>query len=293
VFVVTSAVPSALLAASLIRVPTIVYVGELFDRGFVGGGARRAGLALLRLFTACAADGVIACSRAVERQFAGERARLHLRTIYPGVPEELGLPAVAAARSRLGVVGGPCIAVLGNIGEARGQDTLVRALPAIRERFPDVRCVIAGATLPRAPDVRFTAYLRRLVSALELDNVVIFSGFVEAVEDVYAACDLVVNPARVNEALGRVALEALASGRPVVATRVGAVDEVLRDGIDAVLVPADDPATLAAAAVRLLDDPTLASRLVASGRARVRADFAEARGRDEFLAFVRHVTATR
>jgi glycosyltransferase involved in cell wall biosynthesis len=106
---------------------------------------------------------------------------------------------------------------------------------------------------------------------------------------VYAAVDVVVNPARVSEAFGRVAVEALAAGRPVVATRVGAVAEVLRPGEDALIVEPDDPHAIAAAVVRLWRDPELRHRLVASGYERVRERFREDDAARAFVAVVKEV----
>ena len=80
---------------------------------------------------------------------------------------------------------------------------------------------------------------------------------------------MVVNPARFAEPFGRVAAEALVAGRPVVASRIGAIPEVVRDGRDGLLVEPDDPEALADAVIRLLDDSALAERLVRSGRERV------------------------
>jgi glycosyltransferase involved in cell wall biosynthesis len=129
----------------------------------------------------------------------------------------------------------------------------------------------------------------RLAERLEVDDLVVFAGFVDPVADVYAAADVVVNASRVSEGLGMVALEALAAGRPVVATRVGAVTEVLRDGREALLVEPDDAAALARAIERLWTDGNLRRRLVSEGRARVLRDFPEASGVNAFSRVVERV----
>jgi len=68
-------------------------------------------------------------------------------------------------------------------------------------------------------------------------------------------------------------VESLLQGRPVVATRIGGLPEVVRDGETGLLVPADDPRALADAVIRLLEDPQLAAALGAAGRADARARF--------------------
>jgi glycosyltransferase involved in cell wall biosynthesis len=105
---------------------------------------------------------------------------------------------------------------------------------------------------------------------------VVFAEPTDAMADVYAAADVVVNPARMEEAFGRVAPEALIAGRPVVATSVGAIPEVIRDGVDGLLVPRDDHEARAAAVRRHLDEPARASDLTASGRKAVLEKFGEA-----------------
>jgi glycogen(starch) synthase len=84
---------------------------------------------------------------------------------------------------------------------------------------------------------------------------------------VYAAADAVLVPSRVDEPFGLVALEAMGLGRPVVATARGGAAEYLRDGINALTVPPDDPEALAAAVRRLADDPGLRARLREGGLA--------------------------
>jgi glycosyltransferase involved in cell wall biosynthesis len=85
------------------------------------------------------------------------------------------------------------------------------------------------------------------------------------VRDVLAALDVFVLPSR-TEGMSNALLEAMATGLPVVATAVGGTPEVIADGSSGLLVPVDDPAAMAAAIVRVLDDPSLAGRLGAAAR---------------------------
>jgi glycosyltransferase involved in cell wall biosynthesis len=96
----------------------------------------------------------------------------------------------------------------------------------------------------------------------------LFLGYQEEVAPFYAAFDAMILPS-INEGTPVSAIEALAAGRPVVATRVGGVPDVVREGEDGFLVEAGDVDALAERLSRLAADPELRERLGAAGRARV------------------------
>ena len=154
-----------------------------------------------------------------------------------------------------------------------GQDVALRALPIVRRHCPRARLLVVGAPNPRAVDKEFAASLPELAQQLGIADDVVFAGAVEEMADVYAAADVVLNPVRTAESFGRVMAEALVAGTPVVASRVGAVPEVIRDEVDALLIQPDDPVRLAGAAVRILQDEELSRRLVVRGQERVRTTF--------------------
>jgi glycosyltransferase involved in cell wall biosynthesis len=279
VVVVTTVLPAVLLAAWLERIPRVVYVAEIHGRDWRRRpGARLWGAAVARA-TARLADRVVCCSATVARRFPGNRRRLVVA--YPPIGDEPVAGDRERGRDRYGIAADePCLAVVGALSEGRGQDVALRALALIRRRLPAARLLIVGEPHPLPVDVAFAQGLERLARELGVAGAVTFAPVTDVLADVYAAADLVVNPARVAESFGRVAAEALVARRPVVASCVGAVPEVVRDGRDALLVPPGDSAALAEAAVRLLTDGELAQRLVRSGRGRVLARF----GRDQDLA---------
>jgi glycosyltransferase involved in cell wall biosynthesis len=284
VVAVTTVLPALVFAARLERIKVVVYAAELHE----SSALRRFWGALLACGTAVLADGVVCCSELVARQFP-RRIRTPLAVAYPPIGAECAGGDRTAARARYGVEGArPCIAVIGSISRGRGQDVALRALPAIRARHPEVRLLIVGAPHPRRVDLEFAHGLRALMVDLELEDAVVYAEPTDAIAEVYAAADLVVNPARHPEAFGRVAPEALVAGRPVVATRVGAIREVVRDGMDALLVEPDEPEALAGAVVWLMEDPVRATGMVEAGRARVLEQF----GHEQDLAAWQTVVET-
>jgi GT2 family glycosyltransferase/glycosyltransferase involved in cell wall biosynthesis len=262
---VTTMLPAVPIAARLERVPALVYCGELFDRGFRGGAARALASRALAVLTARLAAVIIACSDTVAGQFMEASAKVE--TVYPPVGERYAHGDAARLRARLGI--DPEVPVLASVGyltEGRGQDLLVRAMPAILERLPEARYVLTGDPFPRPQDLAYRDRLVALVDELGLGDSVIVAGHVEEIADVYAAADVVVNPARFNEPFGRVPFEAAVAGRPAVVTRVGAIPELLRDGESALIVEPEDARGLADAVVRALTEPELAARLVDGSR---------------------------
>lgn len=283
VVVVSCTVPSALAAARRERVPTIAYVAEILSQG---PRRRRLGLPLIRL-TASWASVIVTSSDTVAGQLP-RSARRRARTIYPGIDADAFSGADAGTIRRRYRVdeASPCLAVVGNITHGRAQDVAVRALSLLRSRFPAIHCLFAGIALDRARDRRYESELRKLVGQYGLDRHVTFAGFVPNVADIYAAADIVLSPARVPEGFGRVAVEALAAHRPVVATRVGAIPEILRDGQHALLVEPGDAQALAVAVTRLWEDVELREHIVERGREHVIRAFDERESTSAFLDVV-------
>jgi glycogen(starch) synthase len=149
---------------------------------------------------------------------------------------------------------------VGRLHRQKGVDTLIRALPLL----PPAASVLLVGDGPERPA------LQRLAGELGVADRVTVTGFLPhgMVPGLVAGADVVVLPSRYEE-LGTALVEAMAAGRPVVATRVGGIPELVRDGVDGLLVPPDDPEALAKAVIRVLANPVLAAELGASGRARV------------------------
>ncbi|HYH61013.1 MAG TPA: glycosyltransferase family 4 protein [Solirubrobacterales bacterium] len=284
--VVTSVVlPTALLAARLEGVPTILYAGEILDEPRVESRARKvAGRFLIRLGHG-SASAIVACSDRVGRQYASRMAKVVI--VNPSIGPRYARGEAERFCREHEIANGPLIVAVGALSHGRGQDVLVRALPRIQAKHPNARLAIVGAAHPRDVDREFEASLVGLANGIAPESIT-FTGFQERVEDAYAAADVVVNPAR-YESFGRVAFEAIVAGRPVVSTTAGGIPDVLRDGDDALLVPPDDAAELGDAVSRLLAEPDLAASLVASGQARVERDLQPEHALERFKDVVHSV----
>jgi glycosyltransferase involved in cell wall biosynthesis len=143
----------------------------------------------------------------------------------------------------------------------KGVDVAVSALGRIRERHPDAVLVVLGEGSER---LRLTG------------EGVYLPGRVGDVAAWYRRAELVVHPVR-WEGFGLALLEAMLASKPVVASAVSSVPEIVVDGETGILVPPDDPRALADAVTRLLDDPERAAALGREGLARARAEFSLAR----------------
>lgn len=138
----------------------------------------------------------------------------------------------------------------------------LRVLARVRAVHPDASLAMAGQ------DNGLLAEMRREAERLGLRDAVRFPGFLDGAGKIREgrAADIFINTNRVDNTPVAV-IEAGAMGLPVVATDVGGVSELIRDGDTGLLVPDDDDEAMAAAVLRLVDDPDLARRLSANGRA--------------------------
>jgi len=153
------------------------------------------------------------------------------------------------------------LGMAGRLEPAKGHSDLLKAFARLAPANPKLHLVIMGSGQLREA-------LEKQRDDLGLQSRVHFLGWVEDLISAMAALDIFVLSSH-YEGLGVVLLEALALERPVVSTRVGGTQDILEDGVHGLFAPAHDPAALAAAVQRLLDDPGLASRLAAAGKEKV------------------------
>ncbi|HOA34841.1 MAG TPA: glycosyltransferase family 4 protein [Bacillota bacterium] len=160
-----------------------------------------------------------------------------------------------AVRQKFAAPGEKIIFFIGRLVREKGVQLLLEALPMIRDRFPNVRAVIAG----QGP---YAEELHRLSLNLGLDRQVTFAGFIdeETRNQLYAHADVAVFPSH-YEPFGLVALEAMATGTPVVVSDTGGFSETVNHGVNGIRAATGNAADLAGQVCALLGNPGLARRL--------------------------------
>ena len=206
-------------------------------------------------------DQLIAVSKASESKLIDEgRATVPLRLIYNGVdlqrydhqepcctlPEEYGMEP-----------GSQIVGVVARLEPEKGHPTLLEAWPGVLRAVPDAYLLIVGEGSRRDA-------LEAQARELRIAHRVVFTGRRDDVPAVTAALDVAVLPSY-REAQGLTILEAMALSRPVVASNVGGIPEMIEDGVTGLLVPPHDAAALTAAIVRLLRDHPYADMLGRAG----------------------------
>jgi glycosyltransferase involved in cell wall biosynthesis len=202
----------------------------------------------------------------------GVRARRHL-TIYDGIDCERFAPGGGAAvRRELGIAAGaPVVGIVGHIQSWKGQDLVVQAMAQLRDRHPDLRCLVVGGVHRQGAD--YAERMRRRIADERLEQQVILTGARRDVAACLDAMDVAIHSSTNPEPFGRVLIEAMALARPLIAPREGGPLEIVVDGETGILVPPRDAGALAAAIDRLVADPGLRLRMGAAARARVDAVF--------------------
>jgi glycosyltransferase involved in cell wall biosynthesis len=209
-------------------------------------------------------DSTILVSRYVGDYVAARGVTLpRPEVIYNGIALER-LLAVDEPPFPDGRPGPPRVAMIARLDEAKDHETLLAAAQALARRGRPIALALAG-------DGPYRARLEEEARRRAID--VRFLGFVVDLPSLFCETDIAVLSTRF-EGFGLAIVEAMAAGRPVVATRVAAVPEVLDDGVEGLLVPPRDPDALAAAIAALADDPTRARAMGLAGRARAATRYA-------------------
>jgi glycosyltransferase involved in cell wall biosynthesis len=226
------------------------------------------------------ADKVITITEALAR-FQIERVGLpadKVEVIHYGLDE---LPAAWGSNPAADISpGARVLLAVCRLETQKGVDIAVRALPEIRTRYPKAELVVLGEGPQRSE-------LEELARSLKVP--VHLLGRVPDVAAWLRRADLLIHPAR-WEGFGLALLEAMLASKPVVATNVSSIPEVVADGETGLLVAPDDPAALAAAVTRVLDDPDSYGE---QGRRRAQSQFSVARMTDKTVAVYETELAAR
>jgi len=251
-----------LLACWLTRTPVIVHV-----KGFEKYSNRERAAAR-RI------DALVPMTKAVE-----EHCRRHgivgRRTvvIYDGIDAAGFAPQrpAAAVRAELGFGDAPCVGVASNIQEWKGQLVLVEAMAEVAQAVPEARALIIGGVHRAGTD--YNARMERRIAELGLRDRVIITGFRNDIADVTSALDVVAHTSVRPEPFGRVILEGMLLGKPVVASAAGGVPELIRDAETGFLFEPGDSHALAARLIRLFREPELRRQIGGAAQQWARAAF--------------------
>jgi glycosyltransferase involved in cell wall biosynthesis len=259
------------LAARVCNVPVVVHTphGHIFYGYY--GRALSACLVTVERWLGRMTDALIALTEAGKQEYVERRIAPveRLRAIYSGIDltaYERDHTTPAAARKALGLPArGPIIGVLGRLVPIKGHGYLVEALPMILEQFPSAMLLVVGEGPERGP-------LTARATSLGVSQHIRMVGAQFDLPSYIAACDVIAQPS-LNEGMGRTVLEALVMGKPVIASRVGGLPELIDHGGNGLLVPPASPSALAHAVCSLLWDQARLRRMSDSARHSVGRQF--------------------
>jgi glycosyltransferase involved in cell wall biosynthesis len=274
-------VPSA-VGARLAGVPLVWHVREAVHNGHLGVRKR-----LLSWLVGTLPDEVIYISKDYQRRMAMRRRGLVIYNFVDFQRFDRNLDGTVV-RERLGIPRTASVALfLGGVSLIKGVMPLSLAIPHVRERVPGFICLVAGRTqIGRAYSLgslwrRLRAQVGRpaeiqkaqaSLSALAAEGMVHLVGFRTDVEQLIAASDVVLFPSTVPH-FPRPVIEAGAMAKAVGASRIGGVEEVVEHERTGLLVPPNDPESLATSIVSILTDRSLAARLGEAGYRQARRLF--------------------
>ena len=163
------------------------------------------------------------------------------------------------------------IGIVGNIKEWKGQETVVRSIPILMKRFPDVKCLVVGGT--SEGDRYYEKRIMDLVDRLDLTRNIIFTGFQKNVPDYINVMDILIHASIEPEPFGRVLLEGMALKKPVVGANGGGVPEIVEEGVSGFTFPPGDAERLAEAVSSIASNDALMKSMGESGYIRLKERF--------------------
>ena len=259
VYINTSVIADYAIAARFFRHKALLHIHEI-PEGFT--------LKVLRALVGWSGADIIFNSRATRASYplAAERngTVIYNGVAGPKVPEPVSYDGTRPLR----------VAMLGRVNRIKGQEVLIEAVrllaPELREK---VQVRIIGSAFE---DQTQETALAELVAQSGLTGEIALEPFTDDAGEAYRWADIVVVPSRRPESLGRVAIEAMSWGRPVISSAIGGLAEVVADGVTGWLVPPGDAAALSARLAGVMLQPGAWAGFAAAARQRYEALFSEA-----------------
>jgi glycosyltransferase involved in cell wall biosynthesis len=170
------------------------------------------------------------------------------------------------------------VGIVGQIGPWKGHEDLIRAFQIVIASEPETQLYVFGQGSKVYED-----YLKQIITELKLEHNVFWQGFVAQKEDIYSTIDILVAPSRYEEPFGLTPVEAGSFGLPVIASKQGGLQEIIRHGETGLLFEPGDIGQLAESIIEVLKDSERRRIMGQEGMARVTALFGKERFVHEFL----------
>lgn len=259
----------AALAGLLAQRPVVWYLRDLMSHEHFGLVQRRMASTISRFLV----SRTIANSRATQDALIRSGGLdEQITVVHNGIDatpfQTVSESEVEAVRNELDLPSSGVVGVFSRLAEWKGQHILLEAL----RDLPDVTALLIGDALFPA-DERYARRLRRDIRTWGLQDQVCMPGFREDVPVLMRACDAVLHTSISPEPFGRVIVEGMLAGRPVIATREGGPGEIITHEVDGLLIPSGDVGALRKMVRRILDHPDEAAALARKGQSRAESAF--------------------
>ncbi len=207
----------------------------------------------------------VTCSAGVKQHIVNQgAAEARVRVVYNGIEATRldGVISSSDARRMLGLLPDqPVVGCVAHLSAKKGQEHLLQAVALLKERFPQLVCLLAG-------EGEMYDTLRRMAAELDIADRVCLLGFRSDVISVMNAMDIVVLPSVAKEGLGLVLVEAALLQKPTIGSNAPGIDEAIADGVTGLLTPPGDATALAEKLALLLENAELRQQLGKAGRTR-------------------------
>ncbi len=272
VYSLTSVIFDGALAAALANIPHVWHVHEA-----IGGDLRFSlGTELARKLIARFSNIIIVPSKAIGEAYLQLSDSVQkVRVVHNGVDFKQydGDVDVMRLRQEIGIpISAQLVGIVGQIVPRKRYEDFLSAAAIIQQTLSSSFFLVVGG----GQDVsEYEHIVKKLSQELGLTERIIWLGFCNRIHEILRAMDILVFPSE-EEPFGRVAIEAMAARKPVVATNVGGLPEIVVDGETGFLVPPRSPQKLAQSILRILNEPQLAAAMGQAGRQRVEQHFSMA-----------------
>jgi glycosyltransferase involved in cell wall biosynthesis len=165
------------------------------------------------------------------------------------------------------------IGLIGNIKNWKGQHVAIEAVRILKDKFPNIKCLIIGDVSNLEEDQKYYNYLKNLVNDHDLTKYIIFTGFRKDILNIISILNILIHTSTAPEPFGRVILEGMVLSKPVIATAHGGPVEIIEDGISGFLVPPSDPKALSEEIEYILSNSDIWQKMGENAKKRVKTNF--------------------